>query len=45
MGLSVSRETLRRVGYDLTLAKPASDDGVTFLIGPRDPAGGSNGGE
>ena len=45
MGLSVSRETLRRVGYDLTLAEPASDDGVTFLIGPRDPAGGSNDGE
>ena len=39
MGLSVSRETLRRVGYDLTLAEPASGDGATFLIGPRDPEG------
>ncbi len=46
MGLSVSRETLRRVGYDLTLAEPASDGGATFLIGPRDPEGeGSNGAE
>ena len=43
MGLSVSRETLRRVGYDLTLAEPASDGGATFLIGPRDPEGGTNG--
>ena len=45
MGLSVSRETLRRVGYDLTLAQPASDGGATFLIGPRDPEGRSNGGK
>ena len=44
MGLFVSRETLRRVGYDLTLAQPASDGGATFLIGPRDPEGRSNGG-
>ena len=32
MGLSISRETLRRVGYDLTLAEPTADDGATFLI-------------
>ena len=44
MGLSVSRETLRRVGYDLMLAEPAEDGGATFLIRPRDPEGeGSNG--
>ena len=34
MGLSISRETLRRVGYDLTLAEPTADDGATFLISP-----------
>ena len=45
MGLAISRETLRRVGYDLTLAEPAADGGATFLISPRDPKaeGGSNG--
>ena len=44
MGLSISRETLRRVGYDLTLAEPAADDGVTFLISPHNTdEEGSNG--
>lgn len=45
MGLAISRETLRRVGYDLSLAEPAADGGATFLISPRDPEGeeGSNG--
>ena len=33
MGLAISRETLRRVGYDLSLAEPAADGGATFLIG------------
>lgn len=33
MGLAISRETLRRVGYDLMLAEPAADGGATFLIG------------
>ena len=46
MGLSISRETLRRVGYNLTLAEPAADGGATFLISPRDPEEeGSNGAE
>ena len=35
MGLSVSRETLRRIGYDLALAD-ADDGGATFLIRPSD---------
>ncbi len=34
MGLHISREVLRRVGYDLTLADGASDKGATFLIRP-----------
>ena len=37
MGLSISRETLRRIGYDLALADPADDQGSTFLIRPCDP--------
>ena len=44
MGLAISRETLRRVGYDLTLAEPAVDGGATFLICRCDPEEeGSNG--
>ena len=44
MGLAISRETLRRVGYDLTLAEPAADGGATFLISPHDTdKEGSNG--
>ena len=36
MGLAISRETLRRVGYDLTLTEPpAADGGATFLISPH----------
>ena len=34
MGLSISRDTLRSVGYDLTLAKPEGKNGTTFVIGP-----------
>ena len=37
MGLSISRETLRRVGYDLTLAEATAESGATFLIHRRDP--------
>ena len=35
MGLAISRETLHRVGYDLTLAEPAANGGATFLISPH----------
>ena len=34
MGLHISRQTLREVGYDLTLADRTTDRGTTFLIGP-----------
>lgn len=34
MGLHISRQTLREVGYDLTLADLTTDRGTTFLIGP-----------
>ena len=36
MGLAISREALRRVGYDLTLAAPKEGTGTTFVIGPKD---------
>ncbi len=40
MGLHISRQALRSVGYDLTLADPEEDAGATFLIGPlRDDEG------
>ena len=38
MGLAISREALRRVGYDLKLAAPKQDKGTSFLIGPTDTA-------
>ena len=34
MGLAISREALRRVGYDLKLAAPTDGKGTSFLIGP-----------
>ena len=34
MGLAISRQTLREVGYDLTLEIRDTKPGVTFLIGP-----------
>ncbi|WP_420632721.1 ATP-binding protein [Candidatus Palauibacter sp.] len=34
MGLHISRQTLREVRYDLTLADRTADRGTTFLIGP-----------
>ena len=34
MGLHISRQTLREVGYDLTLADQTADRGTTFLITP-----------
>ena len=36
MGLSISRDTLRRVGYNLTLATPDGRRGTTFVISPED---------
>ena len=38
MGLAISREALRRVGYDLQLAAPKESKGTTFLIVPTDKA-------
>ena len=35
MGLAISRQTLREVGYDLTLEVRDAKRGTTFLIGPR----------
>ena len=35
MGLSISRDTLRRVGYDLTLANPDRRRGTMFVIAPE----------
>ena len=34
MGLHISRQTLREIGYDLTLADRTADGGTTFLIAP-----------
>ena len=34
MGLAISRDALRRVGYDLRLAEAHGENGTTFLIGP-----------
>ena len=35
MGLHISREALRRVGYDLSLAEENRTKGATFIIRPR----------
>ena len=35
MGLHISRQGLRSVGYDLTLADQKAIKGAMFLIGPR----------
>ena len=35
MGLHISRQALRSVGYDLTLADRKAPGGAMFLIGPR----------
>ena len=36
MGLSISREALRRVGYDLMIAEQEEERGTTFFIAPTD---------
>ena len=37
MGLHISREVLRRVGYDLTLIDNEDEKGATFAISPTPP--------
>ena len=34
MGLHISRETLRRVNYDLVVGDPGGDKGAVFMIRP-----------
>ena len=38
MGLAISHEALRRVGYDLEIGVPKAEKGTSFLIGPMDAA-------
>ena len=38
MGLAISHEALRRVGYDLELGIPKAEKGTSFLISPMDTA-------
>ena len=44
MGLHISRETLRRVDYDLVLGDRGSDHGAVFIIKPRGAEQGVKGG-
>lgn len=44
MGLAISRDALRKIGYDLTLADGDPGNGASFSIEPIKPSQGRDGG-